>query len=36
MEWVKMPRTEEEILESLDQRIYTEEFDPAQHMLVGK
>ena len=35
MEWVSMPRSEEEILATLDQRFYEENFDPAQHMLVS-
>lgn len=29
------PRSDEEILETLDQGFYTESFDPALHMLVG-
>jgi hypothetical protein len=35
MEWVKMPRSEEEVLATLDPQIYTENFDPIAHMLVG-
>ncbi len=33
MEWVCMPRSEEEILATLDKRFYEPDFDPALHML---
>jgi len=33
MEWVSMPRSEEEILATLDKRFYELDFDPALHML---
>jgi hypothetical protein len=33
MEWVSMPRSEEEILATLDKRFYERDFDPALHVL---
>lgn len=33
MEWVSMPRSEEEILATLDKRFYDRDFDPALHVL---
>lgn len=36
MAWASMPRSEGEILATLDARFYEQDFDPAQHMLVSR